>query len=550
MPGDARSTVRHRAAPARQGIVNVPPIRSRTGAASSTRAACPWRLVDEGADLIDLGPRHRPGPLRSAERQWQRLEPVLAGLASTRRLPLGRHLERRGRELALEPAPASSTTSRRSPTPPCPGSSRRRERAWCSCHARHAADSSRIRSTTTGLRGRRRAGGAPRVARFAASATRRSLSDGHRVRGGTPQHNLELIAASIARRARAAVVIGASRRASSDDCSCDVGERSRRPRRRAVGRVPGSRSSTHDVAATVRAITVAAALREAAARVGITGRRVATLLINQAHSRPDPRMTPSTPSGSSTSSTSSGGGAVYRLLILVKGRAGADVRRAAPHRAHRARGTGVRPDRGALDRGHPQDGVVIAFVILFQPELRHAWPFGRTRYFRSFVRGRETACWASRAPAETLGLRRHGALIGSSATSACGTSSRPAPASTPRSRRSCSSPCSARVAAPRRGAHPARGDRRRGGLHPAAVVEPRSPARWHAHRRARLSEDPTPPSRRDEESAGISSPRDDEAAPKRGKLRSELSGSSDPPRGGVGGRRGGGRGDPVEKAAG
>src|SRR5690349_3370821 len=56
---------------------------------------------------------------------------------------------------------------------------------------------------------------------------------------------------------------------------------------------------------------------------------------------------------------------------------------------------------------------LIAFVILFQPELRHALAqFGRTRYFRSFLRGdtygvlREVV-----RAAETLAHNRHGALI-------------------------------------------------------------------------------------------------------------------------------------------
>src|SRR5258705_6030767 len=56
---------------------------------------------------------------------------------------------------------------------------------------------------------------------------------------------------------------------------------------------------------------------------------------------------------------------------------------------------------------------LIAFVILFQPELRHALAqFGRTRYFRSFLRGESYGVLGEvvRA-AETLSESRHGALI-------------------------------------------------------------------------------------------------------------------------------------------
>ena len=56
---------------------------------------------------------------------------------------------------------------------------------------------------------------------------------------------------------------------------------------------------------------------------------------------------------------------------------------------------------------------LIAFVILFQPELRHLLAqFGRTRYFRSFLRGDSYGVLGEvvRA-AETLGQRRQGALI-------------------------------------------------------------------------------------------------------------------------------------------
>jgi len=56
---------------------------------------------------------------------------------------------------------------------------------------------------------------------------------------------------------------------------------------------------------------------------------------------------------------------------------------------------------------------LIAFVIIFQPELRHVLAqFGRTRYFRSFLRGDSYGVVGEvvRA-AETLGKRRQGALL-------------------------------------------------------------------------------------------------------------------------------------------
>ena len=56
---------------------------------------------------------------------------------------------------------------------------------------------------------------------------------------------------------------------------------------------------------------------------------------------------------------------------------------------------------------------LIAFVILFQPELRHVLAqFGRTRYFRSFLRGDSYGVLGEvvRA-AETLGQKRQGALM-------------------------------------------------------------------------------------------------------------------------------------------
>lgn len=56
---------------------------------------------------------------------------------------------------------------------------------------------------------------------------------------------------------------------------------------------------------------------------------------------------------------------------------------------------------------------LIAFVILFQPELRHALAlFGRTRYFRSFLRSDSYGVLGELVRGtETLAQRRHGALI-------------------------------------------------------------------------------------------------------------------------------------------
>jgi diadenylate cyclase len=56
---------------------------------------------------------------------------------------------------------------------------------------------------------------------------------------------------------------------------------------------------------------------------------------------------------------------------------------------------------------------LIVFVILFQPELRHALAqFGRTRYFRSFLRGEAYGVLGEVVRAvESLAQRRHGALI-------------------------------------------------------------------------------------------------------------------------------------------
>src|SRR5258706_14156661 len=56
---------------------------------------------------------------------------------------------------------------------------------------------------------------------------------------------------------------------------------------------------------------------------------------------------------------------------------------------------------------------LIAFVIIFQPELRHALAqFGRTRYFRSFLRAESYGVLGEVVRGiETLAQRRHGALI-------------------------------------------------------------------------------------------------------------------------------------------
>src|SRR5262249_5834131 len=58
---------------------------------------------------------------------------------------------------------------------------------------------------------------------------------------------------------------------------------------------------------------------------------------------------------------------------------------------------------------------LIVFVILFQPELRHALAqFGRTRYFRSFLRGENYGGLGEVVRAvESLAQRRHGGRIGS-----------------------------------------------------------------------------------------------------------------------------------------
>lgn len=56
---------------------------------------------------------------------------------------------------------------------------------------------------------------------------------------------------------------------------------------------------------------------------------------------------------------------------------------------------------------------LVVFIILFQPELRHALAqIGRTRYFRSFLRGENYGVLGEVIRAvESLAQRRHGALI-------------------------------------------------------------------------------------------------------------------------------------------
>jgi diadenylate cyclase len=106
---------------------------------------------------------------------------------------------------------------------------------------------------------------------------------------------------------------------------------------------------------------------------------------------------------------------VYRLLILVKGTRSAQM----------YVGLFVIVVVGLIARelnliavGWIVDSLktvwLIAFVILFQPELRHALAsIGRTRYFRSFLRGDSFYGVIGEIvrAAETLAQRRHGGLI-------------------------------------------------------------------------------------------------------------------------------------------
>ena len=104
----------------------------------------------------------------------------------------------------------------------------------------------------------------------------------------------------------------------------------------------------------------------------------------------------------------------YRLLILVKGTRSAQM----------YLGVLVIVFVGILARWFDLIAVewiadslrpvwLIAFVVLFQPELRHALAqFGRTRYFRAFLRGDSYGVLGEIVRgAETLALRRQGALI-------------------------------------------------------------------------------------------------------------------------------------------
>jgi diadenylate cyclase len=106
---------------------------------------------------------------------------------------------------------------------------------------------------------------------------------------------------------------------------------------------------------------------------------------------------------------------VYRLLILVKGTRSAQM----------YVGLFVLVVVGLIARefnliavGWIVDSLktvwLIAFVILFQPELRHALAsIGRTRYFRQFLRGDSFYGVLGEIvrAAETLAQRRHGGLI-------------------------------------------------------------------------------------------------------------------------------------------
>jgi len=104
----------------------------------------------------------------------------------------------------------------------------------------------------------------------------------------------------------------------------------------------------------------------------------------------------------------------YRLLILVKGTRSAQM----------YVGLLVIVVVGALAREFDLIAVkwladslktvwLIVFVILFQPELRHALAqFGRTRYFRSFLRGDSYGVLGEIVRGvEALASRRQGALI-------------------------------------------------------------------------------------------------------------------------------------------
>ena len=125
---------------------------------------------------------------------------------------------------------------------------------------------------------------------------------------------------------------------------------------------------------------------------------------------------------------------------------------------------------------------LIAFVILFQPELRHVLAqFGRTRYFRSFLRGDSYGVLGEvvRA-AETLGKRRQGALLVIERNTGPEELRRDRHAARRQGhRRAAGDAVLARLAAARRRGHPARGRGGGGRLHPAALGEPAaSPPSW------------------------------------------------------------------------
>jgi diadenylate cyclase len=104
----------------------------------------------------------------------------------------------------------------------------------------------------------------------------------------------------------------------------------------------------------------------------------------------------------------------YRLLILVKGTRSAQMYVGLLIIALvvlLARWFDLIAIKWIADAVRPV--ALIAFVILFQPELRHALAqLGRTRYFRSFLRGDSYGVLGEIVRgAEALALRRQGALI-------------------------------------------------------------------------------------------------------------------------------------------
>ena len=104
----------------------------------------------------------------------------------------------------------------------------------------------------------------------------------------------------------------------------------------------------------------------------------------------------------------------YRLLVLVKGTRSAQMYVGAVVlvlMAVLARWFDLIAVKWIADSLRPV--ALIAFVVLFQPELRHALAqLGRTRYFRAFLRGDSYGVLGEIVRgAEALALRRQGALI-------------------------------------------------------------------------------------------------------------------------------------------